>query len=400
VPVVSNWYVNKSCLLWFGFGTLVSCVSFCSADPNPNLTTYTYQSKQTPAPYGNGGIVDVPVSARSNDLQGLIQQSQLVAPQYIPQAGGNLYNAAQHVMFVLPPLGGYVAEAEIGGKYSWYNDVLATSISVIMHEVGHNFGLDHAGVTTGDEYGDYSANMGRSVSSQETPLMCFNAANHWKLGWYPNGRRDLSAVPPSPTRVTIAAFVNYPTNNPVMVKLGGNHFLQYNEASRHNVGTRANVNQVVIVRQEGNAFTTLVAGLSAGQTHQGSGFVVQVCSLSGGLADLSIGQSSANCNGGSSVQSVPQPLPVPNQSWYRPPTAPTAPAPAPFFRFTPSPPTFTTFRSSTTPTWSWRSSWASLDEWAHSSWSWLGGKTTTTTTAVPSDTTKAAAALRAGDRRQ
>ena len=86
-------------------------------------------------------------------------------------------------------------------------------VSSTVHEVGHNLGLAHSG--DGNlEYGDQSGMMGKntiggsllswhsyhastfspsicpptspsySYNSDDTPLMCFNPAKNYQLGWY------------------------------------------------------------------------------------------------------------------------------------------------------------------------------------------------------------------------
>ncbi|GIL96737.1 hypothetical protein Vretimale_2544 [Volvox reticuliferus] len=61
--------------------------------------------------------------------------------------------------------------------YSWINGRYAQDLTVYMHEMGHNMGLQHsgrAGVTY--EYGDASCTMGQGKT-------CYNAPNMWRLGW-------------------------------------------------------------------------------------------------------------------------------------------------------------------------------------------------------------------------
>lgn len=92
-----------------------------------------------PASYGSGGVVDVRINAGTNDVRAMIAEAQVAAPSFIPGVS-DLYSAANHVMFVFPQTSGYVAEAEIGGRYSWYNNGLAESLSVTMvRDIGYFF---------------------------------------------------------------------------------------------------------------------------------------------------------------------------------------------------------------------------------------------------------------------
>lgn len=210
--------------------------------------------------------------------------------------------------------------------------------------------------------------MGRSVSTKLAPRMCFNAANNWQLGWYPNARRTISSIN-APVRISLSPFVEYPSSrNTVLVKILSDTYLQFNGKSAHNDGTRAHANQVVVIRQETRSrLTTLLAGLSNGQTYRGSGFVVQVCSINGSRgAEISIGKTTASCTGTFSANSAPAPAPsgfswtasspTPGATpvgnpWLTTPsrTSPTSWFSAPIWPSTPSPPSPFTFQSAPSP---------------------------------------------------
>lgn len=102
---------------------------------------------------------------------------------------GSLSSQADHFIFALPPNttnnsgDGWIAYASINGTYSTYNNRWATYVSAQMHELGHNFGMGHSG-RGGNEYNDKSGMMGFSYSSDNGPLMCFNAVKNTKFGWY------------------------------------------------------------------------------------------------------------------------------------------------------------------------------------------------------------------------
>jgi hypothetical protein len=70
------------------------------------------------------------------------------------------------------------------GKLSWYTDLGAEDAANIMHEMGHNFGLDHAAVipssnpTGYDENGDCSSAM-----SKCDRVLTYNLASMWFLGF-------------------------------------------------------------------------------------------------------------------------------------------------------------------------------------------------------------------------
>lgn len=90
-----------------------------------------------PAPYGAGGVVDVPVRT-TQTVSSLINAAKAQAPRSVGVT--DLRKAADHVMFILPKVDGYFAEAEVGSGFSYYNDEFGVSLGVLLHEVGHNLG--------------------------------------------------------------------------------------------------------------------------------------------------------------------------------------------------------------------------------------------------------------------
>jgi hypothetical protein len=90
-----------------------------------------------PAPYGSGGVVDVAVQTAMSVIP-LMEAAVNQAARFVGVP--DLRNAADHVMFIFPKVNGYFAEAEAGNTYSFYNDELGLSLTVLMHELGHNHG--------------------------------------------------------------------------------------------------------------------------------------------------------------------------------------------------------------------------------------------------------------------
>lgn len=60
--------------------------------------------------------------------------------------------------------------------YAWFSGNYVSNYEVILHELGHNLGLEHASTTLG-EYDDQSCVMGYCCNK-----ICFNAPHEWKLG--------------------------------------------------------------------------------------------------------------------------------------------------------------------------------------------------------------------------
>ncbi|KAG1669153.1 hypothetical protein FOA52_002665 [Chlamydomonas sp. UWO 241] len=61
--------------------------------------------------------------------------------------------------------------------YTWMNGPYAMSADTVFHELGHNFGLQHA-TTPGNEYGDCSGPMGACGG-----VRCLVAPYNYQLGW-------------------------------------------------------------------------------------------------------------------------------------------------------------------------------------------------------------------------
>jgi hypothetical protein len=273
----------------------------------------------------NYGVMDVYVHADwGTGRQDIVALAESATLATIGGGYTNVRQIADHIMFVLPNMNdGFVGSAEMCPNFSagtsTYGDVNAASLTVLMHEIGHNLGLKHA-ASGGDEYGDYTSNMGISSSELGGPLYCYNACNHWVLGWFSDSRLDLSTIPSSPVTVTMPAFVDYQetagaSDQYVLVKVG-NFYLQYSCAKDYNAGASTLPNQLVIVYDADPGMggqTNLITGLDMQNPYYSDGSVaIQVCSVqTSGTVDymiISIGQAGTNCpeGGYTAANSVPQ----------------------------------------------------------------------------------------------
>lgn len=116
----------------------------------------------------------------------------------------------RHKLFIIPkqtPANFYglaYQGCDKSGCFSWYNSEQYTS-NLFMHELGHNFGLDHSWRRM-DEYGDETCVMGNQ------PNRCWNAAHRYALNWSnPVQSFDMTTID-----------LNITTN----VTLEANHFIQ------------------------------------------------------------------------------------------------------------------------------------------------------------------------------
>ena len=119
-----------------------------------------------------------------------------------------------------------------------------------MHELGHNLGLAHSGEST-VEYGDQSGMMGYSYSQDEGPVMCFNTAKNWQLGWYPNARQSIKPLDNESFSGHLIGISDYgATTDNVMIQITGyaslDYYVAFNQKSGINSGTVEGGNQVLV----------------------------------------------------------------------------------------------------------------------------------------------------------
>ena len=189
-----------------------------------------------------------------------------------------------HIMLVFPDVpdvlkfenDNYLAYAMVRGKLSVYNNYWSVSISSVMHELGHNLNLAHAGEHL-SAYGDKTGYMGFGLQKSDYLRSCYNAQKHWFLGWYQDRSRTL-VVPTLSSLITrgnqsdlkndtellpwtsvLAAFVDYDAasiQQLVILQIetdnqDSRYYLQYNRAKKFNRDTREYRDQVVIIEEEG-----------------------------------------------------------------------------------------------------------------------------------------------------
>jgi hypothetical protein len=117
--------------------------------------------------------------------------------------------------------------------------------------------------------------MGYSYGRDDTPLMCFNNAKNWQLGWYDDAHTEVNPTVSSWSGDLIG-FADYGDRNPydtIVLKIQGDaldYYVGFNRKTGINAGTVEGGNQVTIQeRSQGNGYakSTLIAKLSTGGEH-------------------------------------------------------------------------------------------------------------------------------------
>ncbi|GKY90413.1 hypothetical protein MPSEU_000015100 [Mayamaea pseudoterrestris] len=265
------------------------------------------------------GVLDARVNLSANgrnylDLVNEAYDAALPVVQRSDSSITDVRNLSDLIMFVLPP--GTISTGSGRAQFDWaafgtipgqqtvFNDVWATYMGGMAHEVGHNFGLMHSW-EGGMDYGDTTGFMGSATEKVDFPQRCYNAENHAQLGWYDD--RLLQVDTGVSNLYQVAAFVDYKLTNPsqyvVLEIVSMGLYLQYNRAKSYNSDTGEHPDTLVIV-QKTSSGTNLVASLTENDNpFVANGVVIVVCSVSsdatGSTADVlivGIGPDSSVCS--------------------------------------------------------------------------------------------------------
>jgi Gametolysin peptidase M11 len=187
-------------------------------------------------------------------------------------------------------------------------------------------GLHHA-FQSGLEYGDVTGYMGGAVRATNYPRRCYNAQNHWHVGWYSSRSIEIDPYSTSSAVYRVIPFVDFNKANTgeyAIVKLTGlDLYMQYNRQKSFNVETGELQDRLTIVRDTGEG-TDLLAGLSDDspwwqRMYDSRLLTIEVCSVQMARSSqepdvmfVSIGfgasrcpQSNAPSSGSTSTQSSP-----------------------------------------------------------------------------------------------
>jgi hypothetical protein len=209
----------------------------------------------------------------------------------------NTRQYADLVMYIVPPgTGNWLAYASAGGGMSVYNDEWGIYLSATAHEIGyfysvdiccicascvslayssdsstagtylsptvtltlylffllspcsHNFELFHAGEGS-SEYSDHTGFMSGAIigvhDKVNFPKQCYNAQNHWDLGWYAAEKMQTVTPTTQGTLVKVVAFADVATAtasaDKVLVQTGGTGLVHAVQSCQDSTPTRTSI---------------------------------------------------------------------------------------------------------------------------------------------------------------
>ena len=131
------------------------------------LAACSYQQVdiQPVATVGDGGIVDVALDINPiedgtrNGNRGELAANAMAKAKELFGGDEEFSSQFDLVLSCLPTSGTWIAFAYTNRFDSYYNKKYCSGSDIVLHEVGHNFGLSHSGKEGGDTYGDYTGIM-------------------------------------------------------------------------------------------------------------------------------------------------------------------------------------------------------------------------------------------------
>lgn len=207
---------------------------------------------------GNGVVNGVAEIALTTNIFNVDPQflEVIIAEQAEAALGinGTLDENFDHIMFVFPhgtawrKSQKWAAFAYIGKQRSLFNNLNAGYLTVVMHELAHNFGFQHSSENR-SPYGDKSGIMGYAYQAVGTPYKCFNGHKNYMLGWFADKTITVNITEGS-WGGNIAGLTSYDVIRPedYMLVNVGDLYLQFNRANKFNQFSKDFKNQVTIVR--------------------------------------------------------------------------------------------------------------------------------------------------------
>lgn len=224
----------------------------------------------------DGGVVELGISTNPYGKRDKRMENDVMQAAFY--VFGNLNAQFDLVLISMPPgiFPNFAAYAYIGTPYSFYSNENIRDTMIQMHEVGHNFGLQHAGQDQ-EEYGDASGYMGYSETKE--PRMCYNAVNNYQLGWYSNISINPTSVDGYGGTFFISGVAGYDpddTTKYVTLRLeqitsSMDYYIGYNRAEGMNSETKEDGDKVIVFTKNGDIHESKlswkVASLHVGDSH-------------------------------------------------------------------------------------------------------------------------------------
>lgn len=253
---------------------------------------------------GSGGIAEIQISTEIDDgdtRHSAVENAARTATKSYFDTG-SLWNLFDVVIYCLPPgtvtssskpSKNWIAYAYVGGIESVYNDDWCGSLSALMHEVGHNLGLQHSGVRgengeKDNEYADTSGYMGYSYSSDDTPRMCYNSAKVYELRWFDDRTLSIDPLnlPGGSQSYILNGVADYGIGTGyIAIRLkyegarlvgGIDYYLGFNRKRSINEGTQTNADHVMVLEKENTDGSDAPDGRGDGKS-----WVIGALSMSG-----------------------------------------------------------------------------------------------------------------------
>ncbi|KAL3906428.1 MAG: hypothetical protein SGARI_004013, partial [Bacillariaceae sp.] len=223
----------------------------------------------------SGGAVNVNMG--TNPSQGKDKREDAAQAAAKSQLG-NLADQFDLVIYCQPKgSSGWTAYAYINGFESFYNHDACLSMSVQVHEVGHNLGLAHSG-KDGNAYQDQGGFMSVSYNKQFEPRQCFNVAKNFQVGWYDNKLRTINPTSVGKTTQVLNGISHYSNSGrPIGLRLeqksrSKDYYVGYNRKFGINDGTVEDGDRVEILSKNGGPDEYVVsykeAALEPGQDYE------------------------------------------------------------------------------------------------------------------------------------
>lgn len=223
------------------------------------LNTQLIQCSNGKFVIGNGTIVNspiiIPCSQQSiNTCDNFYEWENYVPIEYLLSLTKYLYFITPREYIKSCPIG----QGEVNGRKSWIRYDKYNDISTQLHELGHNWGLDHSNTLT-EEYGDLSSVMGYCCN-----IRCFNPPQVDYLNW----TRSVTRIDSKTLQLDKQYIYNTSSTSYDYLFLNNKYYISYRQNIDGDVGLQppwyGNV-QIHIMNKNGT--TTIIRSISLQESY-------------------------------------------------------------------------------------------------------------------------------------